>query len=141
MTGCLRCIAARHSAELNDSLRLAAAGQVSRPNDSYRQNLPFVVPPGDRPLHPQQRSLKSDETDAQPNDSCLQGRSALRDPNPTAGLLQSSRTASHDFSCFASTKRPFVISHTRASADVYGDRVGDGTRLARVIRLFDLHAL
>jgi hypothetical protein len=27
-------------------------------------------------------------------------------------LLQSGPTVSHDFSCFASTKRPFVISHT-----------------------------
>jgi hypothetical protein len=57
------------------------------------------------------------------------------DPNLTAGLLQSGPTASHDFSCFASTKRPFVISHTRGSADVYGDRVGDGTRLIPVTRL------
>ena len=57
-------------------------------------------------------------------------RLAVTDPNLPAGLLQSGPTASHDFSCFASTKRPFVISHTRASADVYGDRVGDGTPAA-----------
>ena len=57
------------------------------------------------------------------------------DPNLPAGLLQSGPTASHDFSCFASTKRPFVISHTRPSADVYGDQVGDGTRLSAVIYL------
>jgi hypothetical protein len=51
------------------------------------------------------------------------------DPNLPVGLLQSGPTASHDFSCFASTKRPFAISHTRPSADVYGNRAGDGTRL------------
>ena len=62
-------------------------------------------------------------------------RAPAGDPNLPAGLLQSGPTASHDFSCFASTKRPFVISHTRASADVYGDRVGDGTRLTRVLRI------
>jgi len=115
--------------------RLAAACQVLRPNDTYRLNLPFAVPRGDRPLHPQQRSLNSDVTDARPNDSCPQWRSALRDPNLTAGLLQSGPTASHDFSCFASTKRPFVISHTRPSVDVYGDRVGDGTRLGAAVRI------
>jgi len=35
------------------------------------------------------------------------------DPNQPAGLLQSGRTASHRFSCFASPKRPLVISRTR----------------------------
>ncbi len=43
------------------------------------------------------------------------------DPNLPAGLLQSSRTASHRFSCLTSTKRPFVITRTRPQADV-GDR-------------------
>jgi hypothetical protein len=62
----------------------------------------------------------------------------VTDPNLPAELLQSGPTASHDFSCFASTKRPFVISHTRASADVYGDRVGDGTRLTAAFHSFRL---
>ena len=44
------------------------------------------------------------------------GRAGAVDPNPTAGLLQSSPTASHRFSCFASPKRPFVHSHTRPEA-------------------------
>jgi len=74
------------------------------------------------------------------NDRLRPGRTGTPDPNLTAGLLQSGPTASHDFSCFASTKRPFVISHTRASADVYGDRVGDGTRLGPVTRRIDLPA-
>jgi hypothetical protein len=39
------------------------------------------------------------------------------DPNRSAGLLQNGRTASHRFSCFASTKRPFVTSHTWPSSD------------------------
>ena len=40
-------------------------------------------------------------------------RESLHDPIRSAGLLQSGRTAGHRFSCFASTKRLFVISHTR----------------------------
>jgi hypothetical protein len=54
------------------------------------------------------------------------------DPHPPIGFLESGLTINSGFPCFASTKRPFVISHTRASADVYGDRVGDGTRLGAV---------
>ena len=41
------------------------------------------------------------------------------DPLLPAGLLQSSRTASHRFSCLASTKRPFVISRTRPQVVVH----------------------
>lgn len=45
-------------------------------------------------------------------------RQSRIDPNRSDGMLQSSRTASHRFSCFASTKPPFVISHNGPTADV-----------------------
>jgi hypothetical protein len=62
--------------------RLTAAGQVLRPNDSVRRNLPFAVLRGDRPLYLQQRPLNSDGPGQGPNDSSLPRRSALRDPLP-----------------------------------------------------------
>jgi len=64
----------------DDGSRLTAAGQVLRPNDSRRRNLPFILLRGDRPLHLHQRSLNSDGPDEGPNDSSPTGRSALRDP-------------------------------------------------------------
>ena len=64
--------------------RLTAAGQVLRPDDSFRRNLPFVVPRGDRPLYLQQRPLNSDGPEEGPNDSFPPRRSALRDPKETA---------------------------------------------------------
>ena len=64
------------------------------------------------------------ERHSQDNCVTISGRSrgAAIDPNLPAELLQSSRTASHRFSCFASTKLTFVISHTRLGAAV---RIGD----------------
>ena len=102
-----------HDYGASGSNRLTAAGQVLRPNDSPRRNLPFVFLRGDRPLHLQQQPFNSDGPDEGQNDSSPPRRSALRDPNLPAVLLRSSRLASHRFSCFASTKRLFVISHTR----------------------------
>jgi hypothetical protein len=54
------------------------------------------------------------------------GRSDIR----SAGLLQNGRSGSHRFSCFASTKRPFVTSHTRPGDG--GDRQLPGTSSRRV---------
>lgn len=47
------------------------------------------------------------------NDCFCALRPTQIDPIRSAGLFQSGRTADHRFSCFASTKRLFVISHTR----------------------------
>jgi hypothetical protein len=99
----------------SDRNRLTAAGQVLRPNDSRCRNLPFVVLRGDRPLHLQQRPLNSDGPDEGSNDSSPPSRSALRDPDPPFGFLQSCPMLGAGFSCFASTKRPFVTSHSRPS--------------------------
>lgn len=41
----------------------------------------------------------------------------VADPIRSAGLLQSGRAASLRFSCFASAKRLFVISHTQPQPD------------------------
>jgi hypothetical protein len=51
------------------------------------------------------------ETLALPAPQTVRCRNPI-DPNLPIGLLHSSRTASHRSSCFASTKRPFVGSHT-----------------------------
>ena len=49
-------------------------------------------------------------------DCSLCRRPPALDPNLPAGLLQSSRTTSHRFSCFATANLPFVTSQTRPSA-------------------------
>jgi hypothetical protein len=50
-------------------------------------------------------------------DCSLCRRPPALDPNLPAGLLQSSRTASHRFSCFATANLPFVTSQTRPDPD------------------------
>jgi len=59
---------------------------------------------------------------------------SLADPNLPPGLLQSGRTASHHSSCFASTKGPFVISHTRPVAVVRGRQLQGELKIVVVMR-------
>jgi hypothetical protein len=44
------------------------------------------------------------------------GRPSQHDPKPPVALLRSGLTAGHCFSRFASTKRPYVTSHTQPGA-------------------------
>jgi hypothetical protein len=74
------CIAAVRNCQSKVSDRLTAAGQVLRPDDGFRRNLPFVDLRGDRPPYLQQRPLNSDGPDEGPNDSSPPKRSALHDP-------------------------------------------------------------
>jgi len=115
VTGCFRCTADIQAVDATDSRRV---GQRQQGERSHRRKADPQVE------HPDSR----------------RPRSAVADPNLPARLLQSGRTASHRFSCFASTKRPFVISHTRPGAVVQRGRLNDSRRLAGVIRLFDLPA-
>jgi hypothetical protein len=81
----LRPITRHRIAAPSTGSRLTAAGQVWRPNDSRRRNLPFVDLRGDRPLYLLQRPLNSDGSDEGPNDSSPPRRSALRDPERSLG--------------------------------------------------------
>jgi hypothetical protein len=103
--------------------RLTAAGQVLRPNDSRRRNLPFVILRGDRPLHLQQRPLNSDGPDEGPNDSSPPRRSALRDPQ-----LPMAETA------WASVMQRKAAGHPRAVSDNQSHKIGCRSPVGRVGR-------
>lgn len=84
--GCRRYLGVVYGGRSKDSRRLTAAGQVLRPDGSFRRNLPFEDLRGDRPLYLQQRPLNSDGPDERPNDSSPPRRSALRDPKESVAV-------------------------------------------------------
>ena len=104
---------------------MAAVGQIPESSVGARRDLPLMgchhgwlhhpeICPSSTTLWMNGSATRT----ATSNDRFLHPRTDGTDPNLPARLLQRGRTSSPRFSCFASTKRPFVISRTRPGAEI-----------------------
>jgi hypothetical protein len=119
--------------------RLTAAGQVLRPNDSRRRNLPFVILRGDRPLHLQQRPLSSDGPQEVSSDSYPPRRPDLRDPLQPVDLIRAMAGLQRVRSL---AKDSFLAAHSKIGFTAGDSRrwpTADQTALERPLKRLGVH--